>query len=145
MSADISYCVETGHLTRDAEVKTIGESFLITGSIAVNRSVKKDGKWVDEASFFNFEWWLKSQSQINYFQPLLHKGAAVAIDGQFVQKHYTDKDGNAKSNYVLTVNRIIPSQFQKSGNNANNAQENNDTGSVPSFSNDEGFPEDVPF
>lgn len=145
MSADISYCVETGYLTRDAEVKPIGESFLITGSIAVNESVKKDGKWVDEASFFNFEWWLKSQNQINYFQPLLHKGAAVTIDGKFVQKHYTDKEGNAKSNYVLKVNRIIPSQFQKSGNNANNTQDTNGTGSVPSYSNDEGFPEDVPF
>ena len=143
MSADVNYDVKTGRLTKDVEVKTINNSFLVSGSIAVNRSFKKGEEWVEEASYFNFKLWCKSQKQVDFYTQHLKKGSQVTIDGEFIQERW-EKDGQKQSAYVLMVNRVIP-YFATSNGSSNNSSGSSGPSSVPSFSSDEGFPEDVPF
>ena len=140
MSADVNYDVKTGRLTKDVEVKTINTSFLVTGSIAVNRSFKKGEQWVEEASYFNFKLWCKSQKQVDFYTQYLKKGAQITIDGEMIQERW-EKDGQKQSTYVLMANRIIP--FFGSGNS--NSTGNSSGSSVPSFDANEGFPEDIPY
>ena len=132
---DVSYDVKTGRLTKDVEVKPIGNGFLMTGSIAVNRSFKKGEEWVEEASYFNFKQWFKSQKQVDFFTKQLKKGAQVTIDGDIIQERW-EKDGKKQSAYVLMVNRIIP---------AFGGGESSSGGSVPPVSQEDGFPEDIPY
>ena len=140
MSADVNYDVKTGRLTKDVEVKPINSSFLITGSLAVNRSFKKGDEWVEEASFFNFKMWLKSQKQVDFYTQHLKKGAQVTIDGEMIQERW-EKDGQKQSTYVLMANRIIPFFASSSGSGSGNSNGS----SVPSFSSEDGFPEDINF
>lgn len=137
MSADVNYDVKTGRLTKDVEVKAINNSFLVTGSLAVNRSFKKGEQWVEEASFFNFKLWLKSQKQVDFYTQYLKKGSQVTIDGEMVQERW-EKDGQKQSAYVLYANRIIPFFVPGNSNSSGNS-----SSSVPSFNSDEGFPEDI--
>ena len=139
MSADVNYDVKTGRLTKDVEVKSINSSFLITGSLAVNRSFKKGDEWVEEASFFNFKMWLKSQKQVDFYTQYLKKGAQVTIDGEMIQERW-EKDGQKQSAYVILANRIIPF-FASSGSGGSSSNGS----SVPSFSSEDGFPEDIDF
>ena len=132
---DVSYDVKTGRLTKDAEFKSIGNSFLMSGAIAVNRSFKKGEEWVEEASFFNFKMWLKSQKQVDYYSKQLKKGAQVTIDGDIIQEKW-EKDGKKQSAYVLMVNRIIP---------AFGGGESSSDNSVPPAVDDDGFPTDIKF
>ena len=131
---DVNYDVKTGRLTKDIEVKQIGEAFLISGTIAVNRSFKKNGEWVEEASFFNFKQWFKSQKQVDFYTKRLKKGTPITIDGEFIQEKW-EKDGQKQSAYVLMANRIIP-PFDNSGSGS-------DSSSGDSFPED--FPGDIKF
>ena len=133
---DISYDVKTGRLVKDVESKQIGEAFLISGCIAVNRSYKKNGEWVEEASFFNFKQWFKSQKQVDFYTKRLKKGTPITIDGEFIQEKW-EKDGQKQSAYVLMANRIIP-PFDNSGSGSGGS------GSTVSSDTD-GFPEDIEF
>ncbi len=133
---DVNYDVKTGRLVKDVEVKQIGEAYLMSGTIAVNRSYKKNGEWVEEASFFNFKQWFKSQKQVEFYTKRLKKGTPITIDGEFIQEKW-EKDGQKQSAYVLMANRIIP-PFDNSGSSENSGS------NVPSVSSDE-FPEDLPF
>lgn len=138
MAADVNYDVKTGRLTKDVEVKNINSSFLLTGCIAVNRSFKKGEEWVEEASFFNFKVWVKSEKQKDYYVNHLKKGAQVTIDGEIIQEKW-EKDGQKQSAYVLMANRIIPF-FASNGNSGSSSGSK-----VPSFDSSEGFPEDPVF
>lgn len=141
MAADVNYDVKTGRLIKDVEVKNINSSFLISGCIAVNRSYKKGEQWVEDASFFNFKMWLKSQKQVDFFTERLKKGAQVTIDGEMIQEKW-EKDGQKQSAYVLMANRIIP--FFASGSNGNSGSSSGGS-SVPSFDANEGYPEDIQY
>ena len=131
---DVNYDVKTGRLVKDVEVKQIGEAFLISGTIAVNRSFKKNGEWVEEASFFNFKQWFKSQKQVDFYTKRLKKGTPITIDGEFIQEKW-EKDGQKQSAYVLMANRIIP-PFESSGSGS---------GSSGDAFPEDGFPDDVKF
>ena len=136
MSADINNVTFTGRLVKDVEIKAINNSFLMTGSFAVNRSFKKGEDWVEEASFFNFKQWVKSEKQKDFLAQRLKKGTQISIDGQFVQERW-EKDGQKQSTYFLYVNNIIPCFPSSNGNSESS------TSSVPS--NSSGFPDDVVF
>lgn len=139
MAIDVSYDVRTGRLTKDVEFRPFEKSTLITGSFATNRLVKKDGQYNEEASFWNFKLWASSEKQVEYYRNTLKKGVAVTVSGSIDQEFYTDKEGNKKSNYVFNVGQILPASTPK----ADGSSQKKD--SVPEYSSDSGFPEDLAF
>lgn len=136
MAADVSYDVKTGRLIKDAEVRQIGKGFLISGCLACNRSVKKDDKYVDEASFWNFKLW-GTEKQAEYYKNVLKKGTQVTAAGSIDQESYTDKEGNKKTSYVFNLDRVVPVVSGK--------KDGPSKSDVPSYNSDSGFPEDIPF
>ena len=131
---DVNYDVKTGRMTKDVEVKEIGGKYLIQGCIATNRSYKKGEEWVEEASFFNFKQWLKSQKQVDYYKQHLTKGAQITIDGAMIQERWKDSEGKNQSMYVIYAERIVP--FFATNGNQGGSGLSTDT---------EGFPEDIPY
>lgn len=92
-----------GRLTREAELRySSGGMGICKFSIATNRSVKKNDKWSDEASFFDCTVFGKTAENINQY---LVKGQQVCISGELVQNRW-EKDGKQMSRVEINVNHL---------------------------------------
>lgn len=81
-------CIFIGRLTRDPEIKNIGDTKIASFSLAVDRRVKsKDGV---EADFFNITAFGKSA---DFAQNWLNKGIKIAVEARAQNHNYTDKNG----------------------------------------------------
>ena len=112
---DLNYTVFTGRLTSDISIKPAGKSNIMTGSFAVNRSVKDGDTWKDVASFFNFQKWV-TEKQIDYYKNSLKKTTPIILDGQWEQQNW-EKDGQKHSRLVIIVNNIKAAVVDKNNKN----------------------------
>ena len=139
---DLNHVVLIGRLTKD--LGTDERNFGYTGngqaratvSIAVNRSIKKNDQWIDEASFFDITIWGKTAENL---KPYLTKGTQVCIEGSLRQERW-EKDGQKFSKISINANNVQLLGGKKDGNNQpvnKNSSQN--------FSPADGFPEDVFF
>lgn len=141
---DINHVIVIGRLTRDIDQRdfayTTGGTARLNLSIAVNRSVKKNGAWTDSVSFFDVTVWGKTAENIKAY---LHKGKQVAIAGQLDQQRW-EKDGIKYSKVV-----IIADSVQLLGGNENGQQSapqaQQPAGEYQSAESGDDFPEDIPF
>jgi single-strand DNA-binding protein len=92
---DINFDFKIGRLTRDAELKKIGEKNVISFSIAVN-------EFKDEVSFFDIEHWTTFYKIAEY----LKKGTQVAVLGRLKQDRWQDKDGNNRSKIKIVAEQL---------------------------------------
>ena len=78
-----------GHLGREPEQRTAGQTSITNFSVAVNTGFgdRKVTTWWNVSLFGK-----QAESAAQY----LHKGAAVCINGEPSQRPYTDKQGNEK-------------------------------------------------
>lgn len=91
--ASLNSCCFTGNLTRDAEMKTVGENEVASFAVAVN-----DRK--GEAMFINCDMW-RPGGVAEY----LTRGKQVAVSGELRCKRY-EKDGQKKEIWVLEVKNL---------------------------------------
>ena len=141
---ELNHVIEIGRLTRDISERdfgyTTGGTARLNLSIAVNRSVKKNGAWTDSVSFFDVTVWGKTAENI---RPYLHKGKQIAIDGYLDQQRW-EKDGVKYSKVV-----IIADNVQLLGGNENGQQiapqAQQPAGEYQSAGSGDDFPEDIPF
>ena len=141
---DLNSVIEIGRLTRDISERdftyTTGGTARLNLSIAVNRSVKKNGAWTDSVSYFDVTVWGKTAENI---RPYLHKGKQIAIDGYLDQQRW-EKDGVKYSKVV-----IIADNVQLLGGNENGQQSapqaQQPAGEYQSAGSGDDFPEDIPF
>lgn len=95
-----------GNLTRDAEIKQVGENNVISFSIAINRKLSSG----EEVTYLNCSYWVKSTAIHQY----LVKGTKVAIQAGW----YTNKESNGKYYQQFQVNRL-----ELLGNSGNQAKD----------------------
>ena len=106
---DTNIIVIEGRLTRNAEMKSAGNSTVTTFSIANNQSYKKDGNWVDNAYFFECEIWGPFGETMRQY---LNKGQKVTVTGQLIQNRWTDPEGKNRSADKIRV-KDLSIQFEK--------------------------------
>lgn len=122
---DVNKIICIGRLTQDAKVDFVSSGTAKSEiSIAVNRSVKKGGNWVDEVSFFNVTIWGKTAQNLEQY---LKKGTQICVEG-FLRQDRWEKDGQKQSRVLIVAENV---QLLGSGKGE---QSNNDA-----------FPEDNPF
>lgn len=138
MASDINLIMLTGRLVKDVEIKAIGQSQLVTGSIAFNKTVKNGDEWKDVPNFIEFKNWIKSDKQVEFYKTNFTKGTKILLNGELLQEQW-EKDGQKHSKMVINVIRI---DFMGKGQSNNNSNSDN---KVPSYNGNSGFPEDVPF
>ena len=90
-----------GNLTRDVELKHVGEAAVAKFGVAVNERVKKNGEWTDVAYFFDVETWNGAEACAKY----LAKGRQVAITGSLVQDRW-EQDGQKRSKVYIKAQRV---------------------------------------
>lgn len=91
--ASLNSCCFTGNLTRDAEVRQVGENEVAAFAIAVN-----DRK--GEATFINCDLW-RPGGVAGY----LTRGKAVAVSGELKCRKY-EKDGSKREAWTLEVKNL---------------------------------------
>ena len=104
MAGSINHVVLVGNLTRNAELKYTNSGMAIsTFAIAVNQRRKKEEQWVDEAHFFDIEYFGKGAEAVNQY---LVKGKQVGVEGSLRQDRW-EKDGQARSKVKITASNIM--------------------------------------
>lgn len=98
--SDLNNCAFVGRLTRDAEMKTIGNSTLVTFAIANNTGF---GQYAC-TNFIEVNAWGKQAASVVQY---LKKGKQVAIAGTFEDKKWKDNAGVSHDKWTLTVNGAI--------------------------------------
>ena len=90
----------TGSITKDVEIRSTETTELITGSIAVRKTIKNtDGKYDND--FFDFTIWNPS----DYLKENIKKGARVLLDGEVRISNYEDKNKVKRTKYDIFVHR----------------------------------------
>lgn len=136
MSADVNYVILSGRMVSDVSVKDIGQSHLVSGTIACNRTEKKDNEYKDVASFIDFQTWVKSDKQLEFYKSAFTKGSKILINGEMKQETW-EKDGQKRSRIVIVSNRLEPIGSGKGKTEGGSK--------VPSYDSESGFPEDIPY
>lgn len=94
-----------GNLTRDPELKTVGEHKVCSFSVAVNTGERKEDGTYD-TNYFNCSAW---GATAEYLMNKLQKGTQVDVVGDLKLRAYTsEKDGAAKVDARVTVYDIKP-------------------------------------
>ena len=134
---DINHLTVIGRVVRDIVGNefgyTAGGTARLNMSIAVNRSEKSGGQWVDKASFFDITVWGKTAENI---RPYISKGKQIAVEGYLEQQRWV-KDGKNFSKVVIVANQV--QLLGGKDATSQQAQGYQDAGSG------DGFPEDLPF
>lgn len=100
---DVNIVVLVGRLTRDAELKyTNSGQPICRFSLAVNRSRKQGDQWVEEASFFDVDYWGKGGEAVNQY---LVKGKQVAVEGELRQDRW-EQEGQSRSKVVIAASNV---------------------------------------
>jgi single-strand DNA-binding protein len=97
-----------GRLTKDAEIKVVGD-----GIEVAQFSVAVDGYKKDEVSFFDCKWFKPSG-----LKAYLKKGKGFLMSGEMRQERW-EKDGQQRSRIVLNVRSVdfVPGDSKQQDNN----------------------------
>ena len=93
-----------GNLTRDPEKRyTQGGTCVVNLGLAVNRRVKRNEEWTEEASFFDI---VVFGNQGENCAKFLAKGRPVLVDGELQQRRWETPEGQKRSKIQVIANRI---------------------------------------
>ena len=128
---DTNTSVLIGRVVRDVDVRyTQGGMAIGTFSLAVGRRVKREGQWIDEASFFDIELLGKIAENMRQY---LTQGKRIAVVGYLKQSRWKAQDGTNRSN-VSIVGTTIQFLDRNEKVEGQNVEQDSDT-----------FNEDVPW
>jgi single-strand DNA-binding protein len=103
MGVDMNSVVEIGRVVHDAELKYTGAGLAVAAfSIAVNSPKKEDGRWVDDASFFDVRLFGKQAENLKQY---LLRGKQIAVQGSLKQDRW-EKDGRKFSKVVIIADSV---------------------------------------
>ena len=98
-----------GRLTHDAAVRQLKqERQVVSFSIAVNDSYKKNGERIRLTTFYNCSYWVSGG-----LAGKLKKGALVELNGRIYVTAYLNKNGAAKASLNCHVNSIKVHEWPK--------------------------------
>jgi single-strand DNA-binding protein len=101
--ADINHVVLVGRLTRDANLKFSSSGLAICEfSLAINRRVRQDDKWTDEAHFFDITLFGKQGEAIAKY---MAKGNQIAVEGELRLDRW-EQDGQKRSKIKIVANNV---------------------------------------
>jgi len=105
MSRGFSKVTLVGNLTRDPELRqTPGGTSVAQLGVAVNKSEKKNGEWVDRGHFFDVIVWGRQAETVCEY---LAKGDQVSIEGDLDQRSWEAQDGTKRSKVEITCRSIV--------------------------------------
>ena len=101
--ASFNKVILVGNLTRDVDVRYLQSGTAVTDiGLAVNDRVKRDGEWVDEATFVDITLWGRTAEIAGEY---LSKGSPVLIEGR-LKLDMWEQDGQKRSKLKVIGERM---------------------------------------
>ena len=124
-----------GRLTKDAEVRSSGDTLVARYSLAVDRKYSKD----NETDFLNCVCFGKTAE---FAEKYLHKGMKIIVVGRIQTGSYTNKDGQK----VYTTDIVVEEhEFCESKNSATDVNSTNSNNADEEFMKFDGSSTELPF
>lgn len=131
----LNKCVLCGRLTKDAEVRSSGDTLVARYSLAVDRKYSKD----NETDFLNCVCFGKTAE---FAEKYLHKGMKIIVVGRIQTGSYTNKDGQK----VYTTDIVVEEhEFCESKNSATDVNSTNSNNADGEFMKFDGSSTELPF
>lgn len=142
MVNDINQVVLIGNCVRDVGISyTQGGMCIGKLALASNRSVKRNGQWESEVSYFDVTIFGKTAENL---QQYLVKGKKIAISGILKQDRW-EKDGHKYSKIGIVANTVQLIGSNGVNQPAEGVSAPSSTNTVDDSTGFEEFPEDIPF
>jgi single-strand DNA-binding protein len=95
MAGNINRVIITGNLTKDPELRAVGETSVCKLRVACNgrRKNNQTGQWEDAPNYFDVTVWGQQGENCSRF---LNKGRGVAIDGRLQWREWDGPDGQKR-------------------------------------------------
>ena len=91
-----------GRLTRDPEMRTVGDVQTCNFSLACDRDYKnKDG--ARDTDFVDIVTWRKTAELVNQY---FHKGRMAIVEGRLQIRSWTDKEGNKRRSTEIVASNV---------------------------------------
>lgn len=105
MSLNVNTVILAGHLTRDPELRSIGnDKVVVHFSLAINRRFKSaDGEIKEESTFVDCEAWGRTAELIGQY---LAKGSAAYVEGRLKLDNWQDKEGKNRQRLKVVVDNV---------------------------------------
>lgn len=125
MATDLNKIHILGRLTKDPELKELGQSKVVNFSIANNRTYVQNGEKKTDVNYFDCEAWSGLAEVVKKFAP---KGKQVAIEGRLVQQSW-EADGKKYSKVKIRVEnlQLVGSQISSGSSNPSDDYSNYQT------------------
>jgi single-strand DNA-binding protein len=136
MSLNLNSVTLAGRLTRDPELKSVGERFVAHLGVAINRRYKdRDGNLKEDVTFVDVSVWGKTAENCNTY---LSKGSAVYIEGYLKLDEWKTKEGQPRQMLKVEAHNV---QFldQKKADDAPAATPRSVTNAKDPFSDEPPF------
>lgn len=133
----------TGNLGRDPELKVLGSGDSVLNlNVAVQRRVKRDGAWVNEALWVGVSLFGKRAESLSR---ILRKGNRIGAVGELNVREYTTREGIAKTAIELLARDVEPLDGRRDGDGTPGQAAPRSQGSAPPSSSDSFGDDDLPF
>lgn len=118
--ANFNKVIIAGRLGKDPEVRQIGETKVVSFSVATSERFTKNGEQQEHTDWHNVEAWGKTA---DFVEKYFKKGSLILIDGKIKYDSYTDKDGNNRISTKIRANTVdfVGSKQPDSESNKQNA------------------------
>jgi single-strand DNA-binding protein len=136
MANDLNRFVLIGRLTRDPEIKHVGESTLCNFSIANGRSYKVNGEKRDETYYFDCELWGKLAEILKQYA---FKGTQVMVEGKLKQSTWDGTDGK-RSKVSIRVENFQLLNNKKDGQSSTPSNHSQEPQESPEWKAEAGQP-----
>ena len=93
----------TGNLTKDPEMKMVGENQLTKLRVAVNGRKKVEGVWADDPNYFDVIVWGKQAENAAQY---LSRGRGVAVDGRLNWREWETDDGGKRQSVEIVAQSV---------------------------------------
>lgn len=91
-----------GNITRDIELRYVGDNTVCDIGLAVNERRKKGSEWVDETMFIDVTCWGRTAEIAHQY---LRKGSPVLVSGRLKLDQW-EQDGNKRTKHKVTCDRL---------------------------------------
>ena len=101
--ASLNKVILIGNLTRDPEVRYIGDSRAVTDvGLAINDRIKKDGEWIQQTTFVDVTFWGRTAEVVGEY---LRKGSPISVEGK-LQLDEWESDGQKRRKLKVVCDRM---------------------------------------
>ena len=94
----LNHITVMGNLTKDVEVKTVGDKKVVNNTVAVRRDFAPEGQ--PDTDFIDITVWGPGAERMGKY---LTKGAAIVVDGRLQIDTYTDREGKSRNSASIRV------------------------------------------